>query len=543
MDQVDPLRREPFSKWAPRRAWQVATITLMVVSVILFVAVLISNLQNPKVSIVLLVAMTAAFSIFSLLLARVFLHLHRDQRRAASVIQTAEHEFHQMASNIQEVFWMIDADSKKALYVNQAYETITGRSGQSLMENPSSHKEVIHPGDRTHVLRKLYEAAQNGQLDERFRIVRPSGEVRWVTVHGFPVRDAAGKIHRLVGSAQEVTAQKEAEEKVAEHLAAAEDARAESDALSKATLALTADLRMDFVLDTLLQSLMELVPCECARVLLLEGDSRLLVAREKLRHEAPKKAPEYPLTLDAADSPFLLRILTAQTSALLADTQHEKEWPSFKGHIDLRSWLCVPLVASQQTLGLLSVGHSQPNTFAQDHLRRTQLLAIPAAAAIQNSRLYERAEIFGSELQRRLTDLRQTERALEQSEAGRRVSEDKFQKVFRSSPIPFSITTVNEGRFIDVNAAFESRYGYSRAEVIGRTVGELGIWEDPKDRALMIAQLQQRGPLRNVITRLRTKSGEVKVTAYSADKIQFDGQSCILAVSEDLPNNADSFSN
>jgi PAS domain S-box-containing protein len=193
-------------------------------------------------------------------------------------------------------------------------------------------------------------------------------------------------------------------------------------------------------------------------------------------------------------------------------------------------------------LGLLSVGHTQPNTFTQDHLRRTQLLAIPAAAAIQNSRLYERAEIYGSELQRRLTDLRQTEKALEQSEDGRRVSEDKFQKVFRCSPIPFSITTVNEGRFVDVNAAFERRYGYSRAEVIGRTTGELEIWEDPKDRALMIAQLQQ-GPIRNVITRIRTKSGEVRVTVYSADKIQFDGQSCILVVSEDLPDGDKSSNN
>ena len=94
-----------------------------------------------------------------------------------------------------------------------------------------------------------------------------------------------------------------------------------------------------------------------------------------------------------------------------------------------------------------------------------------------------------------------------------------------------------------MNAAFERRYGYSRTEVIGRTVGELRIWEDPNDRALMIAQLQQRGPLRNVITRVRTKSGEVKTTAYSADKIQFDGQSCILAVSEDLPDNDKPFSN
>jgi len=75
MDQVDPLRREPFSKWARRGAWQVASIALTVVSVVLFIAVLISNLQRPRVSLVLLVAMTAAFCLFSLLLANVLLQL------------------------------------------------------------------------------------------------------------------------------------------------------------------------------------------------------------------------------------------------------------------------------------------------------------------------------------------------------------------------------------------------------------------------------------------------------------------------------------
>jgi len=79
---------------------------------------------------------------------------------------------------------------------------------------------------------------------------------------------------------------------------------------------------------------------------------------------------------------------------------------------------------------------------------------------------------------------------LAESEGGRRISEEKFQKVFRSSPIPFSITTVKEGRFLDVNAAFERRYGYSRTEVIGRTVHEIKIWEDPADRELMLSQLK-----------------------------------------------------
>jgi len=182
------------------------------------------------------------------------------------------------------------------------------------------------------------------------------------------------------------------------------------------------------------------------------------------------------------------------------------------------------------------VGHVHPNMYTKEHVRRAELLAISAAVAIQNARLFSCAEIYASELEKRLGDLKQAETALAQTQGDRRISDEKFQKVFRSSPIPFSITTVKEGRFMDVNAAFERRYGYAREEVLGHTVHELRIWEDPADRVLMIEQIQRGGPIRNVITRLRTKAGEIKLTAYSADRIQFEGQSCILAVSEDLPD-------
>jgi PAS domain S-box-containing protein len=535
MDQVDPPRSEPFAKRAPRRVWQVASIALMVLSVALFVSVLVSNLQRPKVSVVLLSGMTAAFCIFSLLLAKVFLQLRRDQRNAASVLQTAEHEFQQMAGNIEEIFWMIDADSKKALYVNQDYENITGRSCHSLMENPSSYEDIIHPEDRVRVLAQFEEAAQNGQFNERFRIVRPGGGVRWVWARGFPVRDSEGKIRRFVGTVLEITPQKEAEEQVAANLALARSSWAEAEALRKATFGLTQDLRMDFVLEALLQSLADLIPYTCARVLISEGGPHVLSLGEKLRPQTPKPGSEFPLTLNADNSPFLQRILARQKSDLISDTQQEESWRTFDGHAHLGSWLSVPLVASGQYLGFLSVGHAEPNRFTQDHLRRAELLAIPAAAAIQNSRLYERAAIYGEELEKRIEDLRRAQAALMQSE-------DRFQKVFRSSPVPFSITTVADGRFVEVNAAFECRYGYTRKEVLGRTVDELRLWEDASDRALMVAQLQ-RGPIRNVVTRVRTKSGKIKTTTYSADKIQFDGQSCILAVSEDLPDSAQHSSN
>jgi PAS domain S-box-containing protein len=219
---------------------------------------------------------------------------------------------------------------------------------------------------------------------------------------------------------------------------------------------------------------------------------------------------------------------------LISDTKQEEGWGTFKGHRDLRSWLSVPLVASDQYMGFLSVGHTDPNRFTQEHLRRAELLAIPAAAGILNARLYQRADIYGSELERRLADLRQAEVALEQSEEGRRISEDKFQKVFRSSPIAFSISTLSDGRYIEVNGAFEQRYGYSRTELVGHTADELRVWEDPAERTRLVDQLRQGRRVRNFVTRFRTKAGDLIVTVFSADTIQVDGQVCLLAVSGDV---------
>jgi PAS domain S-box-containing protein len=534
MPSVGPLRAQPSSKTAPGLAWRILSIIAAAVSVILPLVVFGAKLQRLEVSLLLLLVLLLAICTVIFVHGRFLFHLHHQHRQTAGALHTTEHEFQQMADNIQEIFWMLDARTKKTIYVNQAYETITGRSCQSLQKDPSSYEEAIHPEDRPHVLGKLQEASQSGQFDERFRIVRPNGEVRWVSVRGFPVRDSEGSISRLVGTVQEITGQKQAEDQVIKNLTLAENAWAESEALRKATLALTQDLRMDFVLDALLQSLTELISCDCARIWFLEGDTRLFVAREKVRLETSKKRSTYPLTLNAADIPFMQRILGMTQAVLILDTKHEPDWQTFTGHTQLRSWLCVPLVASQHTLGLLSVGHNQPDSLTREDLRRAQLLAIPAAVAIQNSRLYECASIYGSELEKRINDLHAAKKALEESEKNRKLSEDKFRTIFSSSPVPLSITTVSEGRFLDVNAAFETRYGYSRADLIGHTAHELQIWENSGDCALMIGQ-QRAGPTRNVIASLRTKSGEIKITTICADRIQFDGQACVLAVSEDQP--------
>ena len=63
-------------------------------------------------------------------------------------------------------------------------------------------------------------------------------------------------------------------------------------------------------------------------------------------------------------------------------------------------------------LGLLSLGDTHAHAFTQEHLRLAKSLAIPAAVAIQNARLYEQAEILRAELEQRLADLERAQKEL-----------------------------------------------------------------------------------------------------------------------------------
>ena len=422
MERVDRLRRNFVSSHTSKSGWRISATLFCLAFIICVVALLAARLQNFDLSSLLLGVALATLCVVVFFLSRFLTEARERERQAATALNTteaslleSEERFRQMADNIQEIFWMIDADTRKTLYVNPAFETITGRSREVLKQDPLSYEEIIHPDDRVDVLFRLEQATRTGDFDERFRILVPDGELRWVWVRGFPVRDDRGTIRRLVGTALDITMQKQAEEEVTRNLSLAESAWAEADAMRKATLALTQDLRLDCVLDTLLQSLRELVHYESASILLIEADSRVFLAREFPHSNSAAAVSSYPSTFAANEYPLIQHVLRSQTSVLVADANEETGWHPLKDHADLRSWLCVPLIVSSRVIGLLCLGHPESNGFLKEHLRTAELLAIPAAAAIQNARLYERAEIYAEELERRLSDLRQAQSALEQA--------------------------------------------------------------------------------------------------------------------------------
>ena len=125
-------------------------------------------------------------------------------------------------------------------------------------------------------------------------------------------------------------------------------------------------------------------------------------------------------------------------------------------------------------------------------------------------------------------------RNLKKSEEALRFSESKFSKAFRSSPSPVTISSLAEGRYIEVNDSFLQLMGYSREEVIGHTTLDLNIWNQPEDRAKMREILQEQRAIRDLECAFRTKSGEVRIALLAAEIIEVNGEPHILVVTNDI---------
>ncbi len=110
----------------------------------------------------------------------------------------------------------------------------------------------------------------------------------------------------------------------------------------------------------------------------------------------------------------------------------------------------------------------------------------------------------------------------------------KFAKAFSCSPDSITISTLQEGRFIEVNDSFVKLSGYERDEAIGKTSFELNLWVNDRDRLNLLQELQATGVVRNLEFEFRQKSGKIITTQLSAEIIDLDGLPSLLAVHHDI---------
>ncbi len=113
-------------------------------------------------------------------------------------------------------------------------------------------------------------------------------------------------------------------------------------------------------------------------------------------------------------------------------------------------------------------------------------------------------------------------------------SDKRFENFFYYNPEPCTISTL-DGIFLHINKAFEKISGYAENELIGKYAQkEIHIWVNPQDRDDIVATLIDMGYIENKEVKFRTKSGEIRDMAYSAQIIESNGEKHILSIGKDI---------
>jgi diguanylate cyclase (GGDEF)-like protein/PAS domain S-box-containing protein len=117
---------------------------------------------------------------------------------------------------------------------------------------------------------------------------------------------------------------------------------------------------------------------------------------------------------------------------------------------------------------------------------------------------------------------------------GEESSEERYSRIFRTSPAAITLTSLSDGRVIEVNEAFSHLSGWEPEEAVGATLVELGWWICPRDHAWLNEAARGDTPVEDIEMTFCTRSGQLRETLVSAERLHVDGEESLLTVIHDI---------
>jgi PAS domain S-box-containing protein len=415
------------------------------------------------------------------------------RKLAEESLRQSEARYRALVEATPQEVWVTDPDGRFGPGGWPWWESLTGQTKEQWKD--WGWLEVIHPDDRESV-RQAWTKAQRERTPYKveYRVRARTGDYGYYAATAVPVWNHKGNLCEWVGTVTDITKLKSEEAFLNGHNQVLE------------MMASGAPVK------DVLTSLVLLIEAQSAgmicSVLLLDKD------RIHIRHGAAPNLPEfYVKAIDGI--PIEPRVGSCGTAMFLAkpvivsDILEDPLWEDYREVArmsGLRACWSTPILSYEdKVLGSFVIYYREPRLPSSDELRLIDVAVHLARIAI------ERWE---------------TEQEL-------RLSEERFAKAFKANPQPMSLTTLNEGRFVDVNESFLTATGYARGEIVNNTSFDLNIWETPQ-RAELVKILEEQGSIRNLETKLRTKGGNIRVLLSSAELLDLDGESCILIASSDI---------
>jgi PAS domain S-box-containing protein len=224
------------------------------------------------------------------------------------------------------------------------------------------------------------------------------------------------------------------------------------------------------------------------------------------------------------------------------DTTYERVYDAASMHaaLDRQSW---DLVLSDHSMPQFS-GRAALDVLRQRDLDVPFIFVsgtIGEDTAVESMRMGAQDYLNKSNLRRLVPaiqrELREaaSRRERRRAETALRESEQRFEKVFQASPVGITISTLAEGRYLDVNAAFLRMIGRTREEVIGRTSFEISFWRDPADRTRVMERLARGGgAAQELELTVQGKDGAIRHVLVALEQVDFSGTPCVVALVHDI---------
>ncbi|HEX6386344.1 MAG TPA: GAF domain-containing protein [Anaerolineae bacterium] len=172
--------------------------------------------------------------------------------------------------------------------------------------------------------------------------------------------------------------------------------------------ALTSTLDWEEVLELLLEHLAQIVSYDRAGVLVKDGTELEMVAARGFPPESQPR--QIRISLD--NETIFTQIYHTQRPLSIRDAAERPDWKQIDSLPTARAWLGVPLIRSDEVIGMLSLARETTDAYTDEEITLAEAFAGQAAVALGNARLYDKSTRFTQQLE---YEVRQRTRAIQEA--------------------------------------------------------------------------------------------------------------------------------
>lgn len=410
-----------------------------------------------------------------------------------STLCESEERLRKIAEGLPQIIWMTSPDSKEVYYVSPSFEQVLQRPLEDIYRDPQLWFKSIHPDDQPETA-KIFERSLNGQpVESEYRIVRPSGEIRWIRGRAFPIRNEPGEITRIAGVAEDITEAKQAER--------------ERLSLQQLSQRLTAPLTLEQLGEAIARESRGLFEHDAFLLVKIEqGQSRVrgIYAEDTFEGEPEPRSIPSPIEDFWEESKHSVILRGRPILINRKRLPMRSRLTPFGNTTRLsRSLMFCPVRWENQTIGILSVQSYTPKRYGEADLRLLGIFADHVggamARAVMEKALREAHDRMEERVRERTAELAAVNRNLEESR-------EQLQAVLDT--IPGCMVWIDSSlRILGVNRYLANLLAQPPKSLIGKEVDAIGCEPAPRTAMARIFSSPEEEKPQEIVFR---QNGEIR---------------------------------